>query len=77
MSTQIVCDNCGKVLDPEEEHRWIKVGWRVSHSHLDDACSPDCARALVTGLSRAQRQIDREIEREEAAAWNEKRQQHD
>lgn len=67
MSQQIVCDNCDKVLKVHAEHLWIKVGWRVAHPHIEDACSAACARALITELGRDQKRIDREIELENAA----------
>lgn len=66
MSQQVICDRCDKVLDPEDEHLWIKVGWRVTHHSEWDACSPKCAREIVTELARDQKRIDREIEAEEA-----------
>lgn len=68
MSKQVICDYCEKVLDEDEEHLWIRVGWRVMGDMLDDACSPECARKLITGLAADQRRIEHETARELASS---------
>lgn len=48
MAKSLTCDNCDAVVDlanDEERMWWFKVGFQEEGG--DDACSPECAHALI------------------------------
>lgn len=68
MSSAVVCDNCGETTtwNPDDTLWWCRVGW--ANGATDDACSLDCARALLEAMQLQRWEIEQQIEAENAAA---------
>lgn len=63
MAKSVTCDNCDATVDltnDEDRMWWFKLGFQDDTT--DDACSPECAHALIDDMAARKAEVIAAVE---------------